>query len=63
VGLFVLAGLLAKNGIQNMVHDSPRTPTARLSAEDAESAVGRVRAALEDEPFTVEDDAARAELA
>jgi hypothetical protein len=51
------AGLLARQGIQNLVHDSPRTLTARLSADDGESAVRRVRAALEGEPFTVEDDA------
>ena len=57
------AGLLAKNGIQNIVHDAPRTLTARLSADDRESAVRRARAALEGEPFTVEDNAARAELA
>ncbi len=55
--------LLAKQGIQNLVHDAPRTLTARLSANDGESAVRRVRAALEGEAFTVEDDAARAELA
>ena len=57
------AGLLALQGIQNLVHDAPRTLTARLSADDGESAVRRVRAALEGEPFTVEDNAGRAELA
>ena len=51
------AGLLARQGIQNVVHDAPRTLTARLSADDGESAVRRVRAALEGEPFTVEDNA------
>jgi hypothetical protein len=51
------AGLLAKSGIQNIVHDAPQTLTARLSADDGQSAVGRVRAALEGEPFTVEDNA------
>jgi hypothetical protein len=51
------AGLLAKSGIQNIVHDAPRTLTARLSADDGASAVQRVRVALEGEPFTVEDDA------
>jgi hypothetical protein len=50
-------------GVQNLVHDAPPTLTARLSANDGESAVRRVRAALEGEPFVVEDDAARAELA
>jgi len=50
------AGLLAKAGIQNVVHldDAPRTLTARLSAANGESAVQRVRSALEGEPFTVE---------
>jgi hypothetical protein len=59
------AGLLAKSGIQNVVDphtspapdDVPWTLTARLSAEDGESALRRVRAALEGEPFTVEDNA------
>jgi hypothetical protein len=57
------AGRLALQGIQNVVHDAPQTLTARLSANDREAAVRRVRAALEGEAFTVEDDAARAELA
>lgn len=57
------AGLLARQGIQNLVHDAPQTLTARLSADDRATAVGRVRAALEGEPFTVEDNAGRAELA
>jgi hypothetical protein len=57
------AGLLAKSGIQNLVHDAPQTVTARLSADDGDTAVRRVRAALEGEPFTVEDNAGRAELA
>ena len=51
------AGLLALRGIQSLVHDAPRTLTARLSADDGESAVRRVRGALEREPFTVEYDA------
>jgi hypothetical protein len=50
------AGLLAKSGIQNVVDDAPRMLTARLSADDGASAVQRVRAALEGEPFRVEDD-------
>jgi hypothetical protein len=54
---------LARQGIQNLVHDAPQTLTARISADDGETAVRRVRAALEGEPFTVEDNAARAELA
>jgi hypothetical protein len=41
-------GLLAFAGIQNVGHAS-----ARLSAEDPESAEERVRRALEGEPFTV----------
>jgi hypothetical protein len=52
------AGLLAKTGIQNVLHDAPRTLTARLSADDGDTAVRRVRAALQGEAFTVEDDAA-----
>ncbi|MEK6271471.1 MAG: hypothetical protein AABM42_02335 [Actinomycetota bacterium] len=53
------AGLLAKAGIQNVVHldDAPRTLTARLSAADGESAVQRVRSALEGEAFTIKGDA------
>ena len=50
------AGLLAKTGIQNLVHDAPRTLTARLSADDREVAVRRVRAALDGEPFAVKDE-------
>jgi hypothetical protein len=57
------AGLLALRGIQNLVHDAPRTLTARLSADDRESAVQRVRAALDGEPFTVEENAAPEKLA
>jgi hypothetical protein len=57
------AGLLARQGIQNVVHDALQTLTARLSANDGESAVRRVRAALEGEPFTVDDNGGRAELA
>ena len=57
------AGLLALQGIQNLVSDAPRTLTARLSADDGEGAMRRVRAALEGEPFTVEDNGGRAELA
>jgi hypothetical protein len=49
------ARLLGWQGIQNLVHDAPQTLTARLSADDGETAVRRVRAALEGEPFTVED--------
>jgi hypothetical protein len=60
------AGLLAKTGIQNVVHmqhtspegaadDTPRL-SARLKADDRESAVKRVRAALQGEPFTIEDE-------
>jgi hypothetical protein len=49
------AGLVARQGIQNLVHDAPQTLTARLSAGDGETALRRVRAALEGEPFTVED--------
>ena len=33
------AGLLAKNGIQNIVHDAPRTLTARLAADRRERGV------------------------
>jgi hypothetical protein len=53
------AGLLAAVGIQNVVSldDAPQTLTARLSADDGESAVQRVRSALEGEPFTIEEDA------
>jgi hypothetical protein len=64
------AGLLAKAGIQNVPSQGiwigpdgsaeyPPFPSvsARLSADDPESAVRRVRAALEGEPFTVEDNA------
>jgi hypothetical protein len=47
------AGLLAKAGIQNLVANEGIT--ARLVAEDGERAVQRVRAALEGEPFTVEE--------
>jgi hypothetical protein len=49
------AGLLARAGIQNLVADEG--VTARLVAENGEKAVQRVRAALEGEPFTVEDEA------
>ena len=48
-------GMLALNGIQNLVADEG--VTARLAAEDGERAVGRVRAALAGEPFTIEDEA------
>jgi hypothetical protein len=51
------AGLLARQGIQNLVADASQTLTARLSADDGDTAVRRVRAALEGEPFTVEDEA------
>ncbi|MEK6326447.1 MAG: hypothetical protein AABM66_02830 [Actinomycetota bacterium] len=59
------AGLLAVAGIQNVVHhSSPEDATddgpalgARLSAKDPESAVKRVRSALEGEPFAIEDEA------
>jgi hypothetical protein len=49
---------LAKAGIQNVVDldDAPRRLTARLSAAEGESAVQRVRSALEGEAFTVEGD-------
>ncbi len=57
------AGLLARQGIQNLVADASQTLTARLSADDGDTAVRRVRAALEGEAFTVEDNAGRAELA
>jgi len=49
------AGLLAKAGIQNLVADEGAT--ARLVADDRGTAVQRVRAAMEKEPFTVEDEA------
>jgi hypothetical protein len=51
------AGLLARSGIQNLVSldDAPGTLTARLTADDGESAAQRVRAALEGEAFTVEE--------
>jgi hypothetical protein len=45
------AGLLAKDGIQNLVAN--KGVTARLVAESGEKAVQRVRAALEGELFTV----------
>jgi hypothetical protein len=61
-------GLLAKAGIQSLGSQSfligsdggaSRGPfptvSARLAATDAESATDRVRAALPDEDFTVED--------
>jgi hypothetical protein len=51
------AGLLARAGIQNVVDDAPRTLTARLSAQDGEAAVSRVRAALKGEAFRVEPEA------
>ncbi len=57
------AGLLARQGIQNLVADASQTLTARLSADDGDTAVRRVRAALEGEPFTVEDNAAPERLA
>jgi hypothetical protein len=47
--------LLAVDGIQNLVADEG--VTARLVAEDGERAVQRVRAALEGQPFAVEDEA------
>ena len=50
------AGLLAVAGIQNLVRTDAAygaVAIARLSAEDAEGALGRVRLALEGEPFTV----------
>jgi hypothetical protein len=49
------AGLLALAGVQNIadLDGAPGTLTARLSAADGESAVQRVRAALEGESFTV----------
>jgi hypothetical protein len=60
------AGFLALQGIQNLVrvqHTSPEGSAddapglmARLSADAGASAVQRVRAALEGEPFTVEHD-------
>ncbi len=46
------AGLLAVNGIQNLVAEGV---TARLVAEDGERALQRVRAALEGEGFTIGD--------
>jgi len=46
------AGLLALAGIQNLVAEEG--VIARLSAENGERAVERVRAALEGEPFTAE---------
>jgi hypothetical protein len=51
-------GLLAVAGIQNLVRTDPAygaVAIARLSAEDAESALGRVRSAFDGEPFTVEE--------
>jgi hypothetical protein len=63
------AGLLAKAGIQvvgshaywvgpGSAEDAPvKGSTARLDAEDGEAAVERVRAALQGEAFTVEDEA------
>jgi hypothetical protein len=57
------ARLLARQGIQNLVRVQSTSPEgaaddspvlmARLNANDGESAVGRVEAALEGEPFTV----------
>jgi hypothetical protein len=59
------AGVLARQGIQNLVRVQSTSPEgaaddspvlmARLNANDGESAVGRVEAALEGEPFTVKD--------
>jgi hypothetical protein len=49
---------LAVAGIQNLVRTDPAygaVAIARLSAEDAESALGRVRSAFDGEPFTVEE--------
>jgi hypothetical protein len=63
------AGLLAKVGIQNVgssaywvgrgsAEDAPvKRATARLSADNPEQAVERLRAALAGEPYTVEDEA------
>jgi hypothetical protein len=48
------AGLLALAGIQNLVAEEG--VIARLSAKDGESAVERIRATLEGEPFEVEDE-------
>jgi hypothetical protein len=45
------AGLLAVAGIQNVLDAGG--VSARLAANDLESAAGRVRAALEGEPFAV----------
>ena len=63
------AGLLAKAGIQNIAssahwmgtkgpdQEAPvQGVTARLRANDAETAVRRVRDALRGEPFTIEDE-------
>lgn len=51
-----MMGLLAKQGIQNLVvkHEPAKRVTARLSAETTESARSRVLAALRGEPFTIE---------
>jgi surface antigen len=51
------AGLLAKAGIQNVVAKDAVVGgdiAARLSAQDAEAALERVRRALESEPFMIE---------
>lgn len=47
------AGLLAAVGIQNTDYRQDSV-TARLRAADAEAALGRVRAALGDEQFTID---------
>jgi len=49
-------GLLANAGIQNLVaaKDPTQRVTARVSADNPESARGRVLAAFFGEPFTVE---------
>jgi hypothetical protein len=48
-------GLLAKQGIQNIVSSEPtELVTARISADNPETARGRVLAALSGEDFTIE---------
>jgi hypothetical protein len=50
-------GLLAKQGIQNIIAEHERTKrvTARLSSDSPEGARGHVLAALCGEAFTIED--------